>query len=98
MQPLELVKCRMENLMFVMIVDIPVKSLEPDVESEIRFWVRDSMQINVHHEIPEEQRLKMLPTKDLKVKLGDVQGVLVKCRVINFEKPYRLTLLVERIK
>ena len=98
MQPLELVKCRMENLMFVIIVDIPIKNLEPDVESEIRFWVRDSMQINVHHEIPEGQRLEMLPTKDLKVRLGDVQGVLSKCRVINFEKPYRLTLLVEKIK
>lgn len=98
MQPQELVKCRNEQLMFVAIVDIPIKSLESDVESEIRFWVRDSMEINVHHEIPERERLKMLPMKDLKVKLGDFNGVLSNCRVINYEKPYRLHLLVERVK
>lgn len=95
MQPEELVKCRMENLMFIMIIDIP-KNIDSDVESELRFWVRDSMEINVHHEIPEDERLRMLPTKDLKLKIDDIEGTLVKCRVIDFQKPFRIMLMVER--
>ena len=96
-QGMELIKCRMENLMFVLFIDIPTQSIESDIESELRFWVRDSMEINIHHEIPENERLKMLPTKDLKIKIGDVEGTLVKCRVIDFQKPFRVALLVERI-
>ena len=34
---------------------------------------------------------------DLKIKLGEVEGTLSKCRIINFENPFRLTILVERI-
>ena len=67
MQPFELVRCRAEKLMFIMIIDIPVKLIDSDVESELRFWVRDSMSINVHHEIPDAKRLEMLPKKDLKI-------------------------------
>lgn len=95
MQPMEFVKCRMENLMFVISINIP-KNIDSDVESELRFWVRDSMEINVHHEIPEGERLQMLPTKDLRVKVGDVEGVLVKCRIIDFKKPFNIMLLVEK--
>jgi hypothetical protein len=97
MQPFELVKCRAEGLMFIMIIDVPIKFVTSEVESELRFWIKDSMSINVHHEIPEQKRLEMLPTKDLKIKLGDVEGTLSKCRIINFENPFRLTVLVERI-
>ena len=97
-QGFELIKCRMENLMFVLFVDIPIQTIDSDIESELRFWVRDSMEINIHHEIPENERLKMLPTKDLKIKVGDVDGTLVKCRVVDFQKPFRIALLVEKIK
>ena len=83
--------------MFIMIIDIPINIVDAEVESELRFWIKDSMSINVHHEIPEQKRLEMLPTKDLKIKLGDVEGTLSKCRIINFENPFRLTVLVERI-
>lgn len=94
LQPEELIKCRMERLMFVIIVDIP-NSIDSDVESELKFWIRDSMEINVHHEIPDHERLKMLPTKDLRIKVGDVEGTLVKCRVIDYQKPFRVMLMVE---
>jgi hypothetical protein len=97
MQPFELVKCRAEGLMFIMIIDVPIKMVDSDVESELRFWIKDSMSINIHHEIPDEKRLEMLPTKELKVKMGDVEGVLSKCRLINFENPFRLTILVDKM-
>lgn len=97
MQPFELVRCRAEKLMFIMIIDVPVKLIDSDVESELRFWIKDSMSINVHHEIPDAKRLEMLPKKDLKIKMGDVSGILNKCRVINFEAPFRLTILVDSI-
>lgn len=97
MQPFELVKCRAEGLMFIMIIDVPIKLVDSDVESELRFWIKDSMSINIHHEIPDEKRLEMLPTKELKVKMGDVEGVLSKCRLINFENPFRLTILVDKM-
>lgn len=96
MQPFELVKCRADGSMFIMLVDIPIKSIDQDVESEIRFWVKDSMSINTHHEIPENERLKMLPTKDLKIKVGDISGILCKCRVVDFWSPFRIMILVER--
>ena len=95
LQAMELVKCRMEGLMFVIIADLP-KGMDSDVESEMRFWVRDSMEINVHHEIPEHERLRMLPTKDLRIRVDDVEGTLVKCRIIDFQKPFRVMLMVER--
>lgn len=97
MQPFELVRCRAEKLMFIMIIDVPIKLIDSDVESELRFWVRDSMSINVHHEIPDAKRLEMLPKKDLKIQMGDVRGILNKCKVINFESPFRLTILVDSI-
>lgn len=97
MQPFELVKCRQEGLMFIMIIDIPIKMVDAEVESELRFWIKDSMSINVHHEIPDAKRLEMLPTKELKIKMGDVEGILSKCRLINFENPFRLTILVDKM-
>jgi hypothetical protein len=97
MQPFELAKCRTEGLMFIMIIDIPIKFVTSEVESELRFWIKDSMSINVHHEIPDAKRLEMLPTKELKIKMGDVEGILSKCRLINFENPFRLTILVEKM-
>jgi hypothetical protein len=60
MQPFELAKCRAEGLMFIMIVDIPSKFISSEMESELRFWIKDSMGINIHHEIPEQKRLEML--------------------------------------
>lgn len=97
MQPFELAKCRAEGLMFIMIIDIPISTVDSDVESELRFWIKDSMSINVHHEIPDAKRLEMLPTKDLKIKMGDVEGVLTKCRLINFQDTFRITVLVDKI-
>ena len=97
MQPFELVKCRQEGLMFIMIIDIPISIVDAEVESELRFWIKDSMSINIHHEIPDAKRLEMLPTKELKIKMGDVEGVLSKCRLINFENPFRLTILVDKM-
>lgn len=98
MQDFELIKCKMDKLMFIAIVDIPISTVDSDVESELRFWIKDSMSINVHHEIPEEKRLQMLPTKTLKIKTGGFTGELEKCRVIDFVKPFRMVLLVEKIK
>ena len=98
MQDFELIKCKMDDLMFIAIVDIPISTVDSDVESELRFWIKDSMSINVHHEIPEDKRLQMLPTKTLKIKTNGFEGELEKCRVIDFVSPFRVTLLVERIK
>jgi hypothetical protein len=98
MQDYELIKCKMDNLMFIAIVDIPISTVDSEVESELRFWIKDSMSINVHHEIPEDKRLQMLPAKTLRIKTQGFEGELEKCRVIDFVEPFRVVLLVERIK
>lgn len=97
MQPFELVKCRAEGLMFIVVIDIPIKTLDSDVESELRFWIKDSMSINIHHEIPEAKRLEMLPTKNIKINMGGVSGTLEKCKLINFETPFRISVLVNKM-
>lgn len=98
MQPGELVKCRQENLMFIIIVDIPFSKLETSLEDEVRFWVKDSMNINVHHEIPEEERLKMLPIRNLKIEIGDISEELHDCRIIDYKNTGRISILVNEIK
>ena len=98
MQPGELVKCRQENLMFIIIVDIPFSKLETSLEDEVRFWVKDSMNINVHHEIPEEERLKMLPIRNLKIEIVNISGELHDCRIIDYKNTGRISILVNEIK
>ena len=56
------------------------------------------MNINVHHEIPEEERLKMLPIRNLKIEIGDISGELHDCRIIDYKNTGRISILVNEIK
>ena len=77
---------------------IDIMKLETSLEDEVRFWVKDSMNINVHHEIPEEERLKMLPIRNLKIEIGDISGELHDCRIIDYKNTGRISILVNEIK
>ena len=49
-------------------------------------------------EIPEEERLKMLPIRNLKIEIGDISGELHDCRIIDYKNTGRISILVNEIK
>lgn len=87
--------------MFIIIVDINSDTLEPDTESEIRFWRDDSDKILKDKGLPDDVKLKTLPKTHFCVDTKYGKALLSNCKLIEMYKvknhPYKFAILVEKI-
>lgn len=86
--------------MFILILNIN-PNMEPDAESELRFWLDDSKRIHNDPMIDTQTRLKALPIRGLKLKVGEKEHVLEGCKILqdysNKKYPYKFAIIVEKI-
>lgn len=87
--------------MFIIRININPTVLSPDSESELRFWVDDSVKLMNDPVIDKNTKLKHLPTRDLGIDIGPQRLTLQRCKIIenksNNKFPYYFAVIVEKI-
>ena len=86
--------------MFILILNIN-PNMEPDAESELRFWLDDSKKIHNDTMIDTKTKLKALPQRGLKILIGKEEYVLEGCKILqdypNEKYPFKFAIIVEKI-
>ena len=88
--------------MFVLILNINPDTLDEDSESEIKFWIRDSMKINNDQTMDDDLKIISLPNRNLKIEIDNKIFVLNKCRILDNYSDIKIgkikfAILVEKI-
>lgn len=89
-----------KNKMCILILNVN-PNMEPDAESELRFWLDDSKKIYNDKMIDTKTRLKALPQRGLKILIGKKEYILEGCKVLqdypNEKYPFKFAIIVEKI-
>lgn len=87
--------------MFVIILNINPNSLDNNAESELRFWIDDSKRVHNDMTLPDEVKLKRLPTHTFEVKLNGQRYTLKNCKLVedfsNNKFPFYFGIIVTNI-
>lgn len=86
--------------MFILILNVN-PNMEPDAESELRFWIDDSKKIHNDPMIDTKTKLKALPQRGLKILIGKQEYVLEGCKILqdypDEKYPFKFAIIVEKI-
>lgn len=86
------------NGMGVLIFEIIDTEMEEAFESEFKFWKKDSMNINNDIEIDKNERIRFLPTKDLKFEINNHLFLLTGCKLYCEYDKLKVALIIQNIK
>lgn len=67
----------------VLILSINVETLNEDTESEIRSWIKDSMNINNNTNINDDLKILNLPKKNIKIDINNNILYMVNCKILD---------------
>ena len=84
---------------FIIILDIKNLTSNPDVESDLKQWVRDSNKINHSARLSEEEKIFNLPKKDFKLKFTKEgsTAILRECKLLEYQGFGKFAILVKNI-
>lgn len=88
--------------MSLLIVNINPSDIEPNLESEIRFWMDDSIRLLTDDELDDTTKLKYLPTRSFKIRTDEGEYTIDNCKIVenrsdeNF--PYCFVIIIEKIR
>lgn len=88
--------------MFVLIINVNPDGLDEDAESEIKYWLEDSLRVWRDEEIDKRTKLLTSPPRDLKIVLSDGNKYTLKnCKIFEDYSddrfPLYFALIVEKI-
>lgn len=87
--------------MFILILNINPNSLDYDAESELRFWIDDSKKVHNDKSLDTKTKLDFLPSRKLKIVLGQEQGILENCKILqdysNQKYPFYFAIITNKI-
>lgn len=87
--------------MFILILNINPNSLDGDAESEIRFWLDDSLGVQRDTEIDDKTKLRILPTRWFYLDINGKQAVIDNCKILqdysSKKWPFNFAIIVEKI-
>ena len=84
--------------MGVIIFEIIESSMEESSESEFKFWKKDSMNINNDKDIDKNERIKFLPTKDLKFEIDRHMFCLSGCKIYCEYDKLKVAIIIQNVK
>lgn len=84
---------------FIIILDIKNLTSNPDVESDLKQWVRDSNKINHSGRLTDEEKIFNLPKKDFKLKFTKEgsTAILKECKLLEYQGFGKFAILVKNI-
>ena len=88
--------------MFVLIVNVNPEELDDGAESELKYWLDDSMRVWEDDELDKKTKLKVSPPRDLKIELSDGNKyTLENCKIFedysDDRYPLYFAMVVEKI-
>lgn len=88
--------------MFVLIVNVNPEELDDGAESELKYWLDDSMRVWDDDELDKKTKLKVSPPRDLKIELSDGNKyTLENCKIFedysDDRYPLYFAMVVEKI-
>lgn len=87
--------------MLLLIVNINPSDIDPNVESELRFWMDDSGRLLNDTTLDDTTKLKYLPTRSFKIVTDEGEYKIENCKLVenrsddNF--PYCFVIIIEKI-
>lgn len=84
--------------MGVIIFEILENEIDEIFESEFKFWKKDSMNINNDKDIDKNERIKFLPTKDLKFEIDNHMFMLYGCKIYCEYDKLKVAMIIQKIK
>lgn len=71
----------------------------PDLETEVKMWLKESNHINFSNILSEEEKIFNLPKKDIKVTFTDAKStaVLKECKILEYYSSNEYAILVKNI-
>lgn len=95
----ELIKYYQTKEEFVIILCVKNLTSNPDVESDMKQWVRDSNKINSSYKLTEEEKIFNLPKKDFKLKFTKEgsTAILRECKLFEYVGFGKFAILVKNI-
>ena len=84
--------------MGILIIDIVDEKIDDTFESEFKFWKRDSMNINNDKQIDKDERIKFLPTKNLKFEIDNHLFMFSGCKMYCEYDRMKVALIIQNIK
>ena len=91
-----------DGRMFVMLVNLNPETIDCNAESEIRYWIDDSMRVWEDEQLDKQTKLLASPPRDFKIVLSDGHKyTLSNCKLFeNYEDdrfPLYFAMIVEKI-
>ena len=88
--------------MFVLIVNVNPEEVDDGAESELKYWLDDSMRVWEDDELDKKTKLKVSPPRDLKIELSDGNKyTLENCKIFedysDDRYPLYFAMVVEKI-
>lgn len=71
------------NDMFILILNIVCESVDADTDSELMFWLKESIKINNDSRIDDDKKLMILPKRDLQIFDGNLIWELCDCKILD---------------
>ena len=86
--------------MFILILNIN-PDMEPDVSSELKFWIGDSVGIHLDYTLDTATKMEYLPTRSFLIQLYDDFYVMKNCKILqNYgdkRNKFKFAIIVEKI-
>lgn len=86
--------------MFILILNINPLTMSGDAESEVRYWMRDSVNVINDPDLPDDVKLKSLQGRDYEIVVEDKTVQIRNCKLVqNFSSqkyPFHFAIIVEK--
>lgn len=86
--------------MFILILNINPLTMSGDAESEVRYWMRDSVNVINDPDLPDDVKLKSLQGRDYEIVVEDKTVQIRNCKLVqnfsNQKYPFHFAIIVEK--
>lgn len=95
----ELIRYFQTKEQFILILALQNMKENPDLETDMKMWTRESMKITRAPQLTEEEKILNLPKKDFKIKFIDAKScaILKECKLLEMRGQHVYAIVVNNI-
>ena len=84
---------------FILIVDMYRMSENPDLETDMKSWLRECVKIKNNPHFSDAEKIQYSSKKNLKIKFDDAksQAILQNCKMMDYKNNHTFVFIVEKI-
>lgn len=95
----ELISYYQSRSPFVLIVDMYRMSENPDLETDMKSWLRECVRIKNNPSFSDIEKIQYSSKKNMKIKFDDAksQAILQNCKMMDYKNNHKFVFIVEKI-